>query len=426
MSVVPLGHFPPTKNFLGGDHHENPIAASKESVIRATCAQIYQHLFDVSNSLSDERLHQTCTMVLHRCEDVIGKPSQEKNDTKSAGAPPKIPPREIPNNSLQAAISQRMANVVENGIIKRRISVGHVNSGSILSALPNFDGQHDVFLNICDSKLLTDRKKTGQNYLKFKRSDSNVLFMVFVHFCAAFFMFTGYGLSKDVDVYRQYPTAILSIIFGFLASFCILWLSINRVVFLSYQNNIVFLQRYHKNVVDFYNSPYEQWPDNGVVLFAALSTGFYLINIVLTNLCDPDVTVEIGKNNHHACDDSFVGPPPESFMLTMITIVVFQIIARGVSRIALVFSWVICFVAINMTLYLSDSSSYAWINLLQLLILWFSYELERQSLRRYIKTLKVIEAGEMAKQLELRLAAYRTMQASDALAAKCSMVRYLY
>ena len=406
------------------DHENNGpvVPASKVSVICITCDQIHQLLVGVSDSLSDEMLQQMCTVLLHRCQDAIDKPPME-NDTKSTRSSPKMPQREMSSDSLLAAISQRMANVVEKGIIKRRMSVGTAKSASNLFMLPNDEGQYDMFLNISDSDLMTNHRKTRQNYLNFKRSDSNIPFMIFVCVCGAFFMFTGFVWSNDMNVYGQYPTAILSIVFGMLASFCILWIILNRVVFLSYQYNIACLQRYHKYVVKLYNSPYGQWPDNLVVLLVALSTGFYLMNIALMDLRDPYNIVAIGRMNHYV-RDSFVGPPPESFVLTMISIVVFQIVARGVSNIVLVCSWVICIVAINVTLYLSDSGSYAWINILQFLILWVSYELERHSLRQYLKTLRVIEAGEMTAKLQLRLASYRALQASDAMAAKCSMVRH--
>ena len=178
--------------------------------------------------------------------------------------------------------------------------------------------------------------------------------MLFFFVCGAFFMGTGYVWFIDVYTYQQYPTAMLSIIFGVLASFCLLWITLNRVIFLSFQYNIISLQRFHAIVVTLYYSSYGQWLDNGAILFASLSTGFYLVNIVLMDLCDPDMAVvyNTGLNHHTGCD-SYVEPPPESFVLTMIIIIVLQLVARGVSRIALVCSWIICIVAVNTSIYLS-------------------------------------------------------------------------
>ena len=433
MSVVPLpryASFASLRKRAVNDHENNNIDASKLSVIRITTEQIYQLLLDASDSLSGEILQQTCTVVLHRCQDAIVKPSLENNRTGNTKLPPPAerPQRET-NDSLQADIDERMASVVQNDSIRPRKSAGGSgkHTSKLNATLPNDDddGQYDVFLNICDSFLITNHQQTRRNYLNFKRSDSNIPLMIIVHLCGAFFMFTGYVWSYDMKIYHQYPAATLSIIFGFLTSFLLSWITFNRIVFLSFQYNIVRLQRYHEFVVHFYNSPYGQWLDNGVVLLIALSTGFYLMNIALMDLCDPNMVVTVGKNHHHECV-SFNEPPPESFMFTMVSIVVFQIVARGVSCIALVCSWVICIVSINVTLFLSDSGSYVWINLLQFLFLWLSYELERQPLCQYLKTLKVIEAGEITAKLQLRLATYQSLLASDALEAKCSMVRYFF
>ena len=237
-------------------------------------------------------------------------------------------------------------------------------------------------------------------------------------------MGTGYVWSTNMHTYRQYPTAILSILFGILASFCLLWVTLNRVVLLSHQYNIVSLQRFHAFVLNLFNSPYGQWPDNGAILFAVLSTGFYLVNIVLMDLCHPDMVVNNRLNNHVACSSS-VEPPPESFILAMISIIVLQIIARGVSRTAVMCSWIICIIAVNTSIYLSGSGSYAWMNLLLFFIICISYELVRLPLRHFIKTTKSIVAGEMAAELRLQLAAYKTLQASQALESKRSLVRYL-
>ena len=106
----------------------------------------------------------------------------------------------------------------------------------------------------------------------------------------------------------------------------------------------------------------------------------------------------------------------------MIIILIVQIAARGVTCFAIVCSWVICLVAINTSIYLSNSGSYVWMNLLQALIMIVSYELERQPLRMFIKTIKAVEAGEVAAKLKLRLAALETVQADEALKAKCSLV----
>ena len=419
----------------------NNTSATDTQIIRITCGQIFQALNGASDTLSGEMLQKLCAEILVFSEDAIKRQITKtllENDTIPSHpvrdkSPPNTEIRLDPaNRSLEKSVNHRKAEVVEN----KAISLPRQeNSNSepklfptkypldLFTRLPNDEGQYDMLLNICDPDLMADQQELRRDYLAFKRADSNVPFMIFFLLCGAFFMGTGLVWSNDIHTYRQYPTAMLSILFGILASFCLLWTALIRVVFLSHQYNIAFLQRYHDFVVNVYSSPYGQWSDNGTILFAALSTGFYLVNIVLMDLCDPDIVVNNWSKNHVAC--SFVGPPPESFVLTMIFIVVLQIVARGVSRMSLVCSWIVCIAAVNTSIYLSDSGSYVWMNLLQLFILCISYELERQPLCQFIKTTKAIVAGEVAAELRQQLAAYEKLQASQALESKRSLVRYL-
>jgi hypothetical protein len=321
-----------------------------------------------------------------------------------------------------------MAKVVEKAIIPtphQRTQSSPLfstkNAFDLIAKLPNDEGQYDMFLNICDPDLITDEMQIRRDYLSFKRSDSNVPFMIFFFVCGAFFMGTGYVWSNDLDIYCQYPTAILSILFGILASLCLLWIILFRIVFLSFQYNIVCLQRFHIFVMNMYHSLYGQWLDNGTILFASLSTGFYLVNMVIMgDFCDPEMVVNTGTDHHH---EACVQPSPESYMLTMISIIVLQMVARGVSRMTIVSSWIICIVAVNASIYLSHSGNYVWMNLLLLFCLCISYELERQPLRHCIKVTKAIVDGEVASELRQQLATYETLQASQALESKRSLVR---
>ena len=334
--------------------------------------------------------------------------------------------------SLVGSIQLRMAKVVEKEVVPtpHNVPVSILpltkNIFDLLTKLPNDNGQYDMFLNICDPDLMIDKQVFRKDYLFFKRSDSNVPFMILFFVSSAFFMGTGYFWSNNLHTYHQYPTAALSIVFGFLASFCLLWITMFRVVFLSFQYNIFHLQRFYDFVVKMYHSSYGQWLDNGTILFASLSTGFYLVNIVLMDLCDPEMVVnnDAGMNHHVGCD-LYVEAPPESYILTMIIIIVLQLVARGVNRTILVCSWIICIVTVNASIYISHSGNYVWMNLLLLFCLCISYEFERQPLRQYIKTTKAIVDGEVAAVLRQQLADYESLQASQALESKRSLVGYL-
>ena len=415
------------------DHVDNDInnvpATSIANLIRIVSVQITQGLYDAADSMNHEMLQELSAEIVKYSKDAIErKVSNKKLPTENVVQEPQQQPADSNDHSLQKAINERMANVVENSrevepmSSKRRKNGTTKNLFDLFTKLPNDDGQYDIYLNICDPDLVTNHQQLRRDYIASKRSDTNVPFLLFSFLCGAFFVGTGFAWSNDMNTYRNYPTAALSILFAFLFSISILWVILNRVALLSFRYNFVGLQWYHKYVTKLYDSSYGQWPDNLACLCAALSTSFYLVNIVLMDLCDPDMDVNVGMYNPRTCNSS-VEPLPETYLLTMLIVLLIQIAARGVSRIALVCSWMICFVAINASIYLSVSGSYVWMNLLQLLIVWVSYELERQPLRQFIKTIRAVEAAEMAAKLKVRLAAYEAMKTAEALKAKCSLVR---
>ena len=112
------------------------------------------------------------------------------------------------------------------------------------------------------------------------RSDSNVPHILLTFLCGSFFVGTGFAWFNDQTMYRNYPTTTLSIVLAIVSAIALLWVLLNRIVFLSYRYNIVGLQKYHQSVTRLYDTSYGQWPDNIAIVSAALSTGFYLINIV--------------------------------------------------------------------------------------------------------------------------------------------------
>ena len=387
----------PSGPSLNVDHEKN-------KVIRSLCNQISHGLNDASEFLDDDSLQELCAEIAKYSQGAIRRKQeaqQPKEDLLSTGC-----------GSLQNAINERMAAIVENEsslpFQQRPIQEGRIlssqNNKSSLNSFPKpqENDQYDAFLNICDPHLMTNPQQLRRDYIAFKRSDLDIPFVLFLLPCGVVLVETGFVWSIDINTYINHPTAALSILFAVLCAFTFSFVALNRIAFLSFRYNIVCLQWYHKYVTKLYDSSYGQWPENAVIVCSALASGFYLINIVLMKLCDPDMIVNVGNSNHLACD-SFVQPPPQSYIFPMINILLLQIAVRGVSRAALVCSWIICLVAVNTSIYLSNSGNYVWMNILQLFFVCVSYQLERQPLRMYLKTLKAIEAGEVAAKLKVRL-----------------------
>jgi len=323
------------------DEASNKVpAVSKASIIRVLCNQISQGLYEASDTglnnqllqeLSDDIVQYSLLAIKRR---KIFSKSNDINVLSTDGP------------SLRNAINKRMADVVEPTVlrpvekVRDRMSSKSRNDKIPFQFFTKFaddEVQYDAFLNICDPNLKTNPQQVRHDYIAFKRSDTNITFVIFIFMVGILYTVTEEVWSHDISTYRDYPTAVLSIVFALLTGISLFWVALNRVAFLSFRYNIVCLQWYHKYVTKLYDSWYGQWPENITVVCGALSTGLYLVNTVLMRLCIPGMIVNVGKNDHLLCD-SFVEPPPESYLITMIMIVLLQLACRGVSRIALICS----------------------------------------------------------------------------------------
>ena len=395
-----------------------PVVATKAWVIRVACGQIVHALDDKSDTLSHQLLQELCAELVVRSTAVI----QSKVDKSNKP----LQEMEMENKDVDIFSSKKNATIEPNGALpndehrKAELVENEVNASrsfvKLLEEYPlapfpddeSFRPYHALYNYLPNNQRL--------DYLAFKRSDANVPFILFFYLSVVFFVITGFFWSSNLTLYQQYPTAAISIIFAVLAAISLLWIGLNHVVSLSIRYKLFYFHWYNRYVVKLFKSSYGQWLDNCACLFAALASGFYLVNIVIMHLCH--TTTDI--HNNITCLPSSV--PPEAIIMTMLIVVMVQIVARGVSGIALVCSWVICLAAVNTSIYLSGNSNYAWINLLLILIMGVSYELERQPLCQFIKTANAMEAVRVAAELQLQLSTYRTLVASDALESKRSLV----
>ena len=270
----------PSENFNQSpnvDHDNNNVTASKASVIRILCNSISQGLYGAS--LNDDLLQEVSVEIAKYSLDAIKRKKLAKNSNEDLLSPG--------GRSLQKAINERMANVVENEVkspaqlrpIEEVEPLPMKTAFDLFTKLPDDDGQYDVFLNICDADLRTNQQQLMRDYVASKRSDINIPYILFTLAVGTFFVSTGLPWSS-LDYYH-YPTAALFLLLSVLTGISVLWVALNRIAFLSFRYNIVYLQWYHKYVMKLYDSSYGQWPDNIAIVCSALATGVYLVNIVL-------------------------------------------------------------------------------------------------------------------------------------------------
>ena len=386
------------------------IATNKAWIIRVACGQIVHALDDASDTLSHQVLQELCAELVVRSSAVI-RSKMEKSD-QSPQQKAHVDGDPTQDDHRQAKTIEKRLSYSHHALPKQSIK-NHVSS-PIKSPISIFPEDHDIKSRHTFHHYTTVTQ--GQDYLAFKRKDANVPFILIFYFSAFFFVITGFYWSKDMIVYQEHPTAAISIVFAVLAALFLFWIGFNHLISLLGQYQLVYFPCYYRFVVNLYKSKYGQYPDNCACLFASLASGFYLINIVIIDLCHTITDI----HNNIVCLPTTI--PPESIIMTMLMVLMMQIVARGVRRSALVGSWIICLIAINVSIFLSGNSNYVWINVLLLLIICVSYELERQPLCQFINTTKAMEAVKVAAELELQLSVYKTLLAAEALESKRSLV----
>jgi hypothetical protein len=280
---------------------------------------------------------------------------------------------------------------------------------------------YDVFLNFQDEAFNTDEMYF--DYLSFKRSDGNVPLHNFVLLLCGMYIGTRFWFAGDPTKYANDPPALAAIVLAAVTTAMLIATLFLRLSLVSLTYDLRVLQRFHPAAARFYKSRFGQCLDDGVVIGAALTMGLYIVSQAMAGACPPGTAML----NMQACDPvaSDHEIAPEVMVLAVMVVVVFQMLARGVSRIGLLCAWVVAIVAINVSLWLVGSMSYAWINGELAYLLTLSYELERLPLHHFIKSVRVMEASEVNAQLKLALSKFLVRESEQALEAKRSMVRHV-
>ncbi len=119
-----------------------------------------------------------------------------------------------------------------------------------------------------------------------------------------------------------------------------------------------------------------------------MAASFYLLTTSLVPPCAPRTAWTTQWCNPAGLSDSV---PPEALILTMVVVILFQTMARGASHLSIAASWLLVVCAINATMAIADYHAYLWVNLELFFLICLSYELERQPLRQFVKTVRAIE-----------------------------------
>ena len=332
--------------------------------------------------------------------------------------------------SFDKAMGLRMAELVENdhavcGLWARPLSVPMTPQGTGLAIFKHWthllygeEGMHDALLNFRDPSYQTIEKKS--DYLSFKRSGGSIVLLIFIVVVLTIYVGTVFWYADNTEVYTHNPMAVVSIIVGTFTGLMMAMTLFLRLSHFSFMYDIRMLQWSHTATERFYKSRYSRFFDDGMVIGGALATSLYMISQLLALVCPAGTTIL----HLHSCSRQGSIAPEGAVLITVVLWL--QMLARGVSRVALVCAWIIILATTNVSLWLVGSHmSYLRINLELLCLIALSYELERWPLRQFIKSVRMLEAAEVNTQLRVALSKEQMRESENALEAKRSMVRYI-
>ena len=234
------------------------------------------------------------------------------------------------------------------------------------------EDMYDIYLNFKDKNLQSEENRLA--FLSFKRSDGNIPLQNFVLVLMGIYVGTRFLFASDLIPYALNPCALAALIFAGITAILLVMILLMRLSLVPFTHSISLFRLLQPVAVCFYKSSYGQYLDDGAVICASLMSGLFLIS--------------------HVHDSILIAP--DVIILAFIVVIVFQLVARGVSRIGLICAWIVMIVCINITLHLiaTGEGEYLYLNGELLLLLALSYEMERHPLRQYIMSVRISEASD--------------------------------
>ena len=90
--------------------------------------------------------------------------------------------------------------------------------------------------------------------------------------------------------------------------------------------------------------------------------------------------------------------------MVIIIILALQVMVKGATYCSICMSWSLCIILTNITLHLSNSDIYLWVNITILIVMGISYEIERNTISHFIHGKIAKDALKRVLDLELALA----------------------
>ena len=290
-----------------------------------------------------------------------------------------------------------------------RSHLGNQEANLDIDVVPG-DRMYDAFLNF--NRDLTSETRT--DYIQFKRSDANeylkiVAIAVWIGFGASLVQLHALTLANGT-----YVAALVAALMALLASFASLVHATASI--LARHEMPCGCNAFYDFAEVLLVQPHGRWVENALVLSGQLAASLLLL---------ADATESRGQHHHTEL-------PPDLTVACMTIVLLSQIFCKGASNTVVALSWVISIVITNVCLSLIGSNLYFWINAVYLFLLMISYELERQTLRHFIKSILAVDVTEHNADLQIQLANQQVQLANQqiregeqSLEAKRSVVRHV-
>lgn len=264
---------------------------------------------------------------------------------------------------------------------------------------------YDPMLNFTNDFLKSDEMRL--DYLSFKRSDSNALLKLVatvVWICFGASLIQVHNVEKTN---AAYVAALVAAAVALLLS----------VVTLSFTTATIFRRHditwgwsaFQEFAEDIAYKPLGRLTEDALVFSSQLAASLLL-------LAD---SMESRPLHQHA------DLPPDLTVASMTIVLLSQIFCKSASKTAVVMSWATSIILANVSMFLVGSDLYFWTDAVYLFLFIISYELERQSLRHFIKSILAVEITEHNADLQIQLANQQIREGEQSLEANRSVVRHV-
>ena len=274
------------------------------------------------------------------------------------------------------------------------------------------NGMYNMFLEFT----APDLRRRRLEYLWFKRSDSNLILKV-----AVLAVFVGFGASlfraHEVATTAPYLAALIAAFVALVFMLANIVLTLGLLAMGKDEDGdgdgddpprcLGFVCQRVRGVL---NKPSGQVIEDSVVIFGQLAMSLFQFADSL-------------RARNDATDRQLL--PPDLTVAAMVMVLLAQVFSNGASRTALLVAWGTSIAFTNASLYMVRSDLYWWIDACYFFLLGTSYELERRSLRHFIKSLLAVEASKFTADLQLKLAEQQIREGEQTLAARTSIVRHV-